>query len=433
MRVPGLALLGAVLLSTAGCAGDAPTYWQDVQPILQGRCVTCHYDGGIGGFALGSYAQANEWRDAIAASTSAGSMPPWPASAGTDYDYNWSLTEGQVESLASWAAAGGPEGDPEQATPSLPPVSSSLSRVDLSVTMPEVYTPRSDWTDDYRCFAIPWPEDEATHITGFNALPGNTEVVHHVAAFLVSSDNLLGDSVFEQLAEWEAGEEGAGYTCFGGPSGPGGDLQLPIQQIAQWVPGSQGLDFPAGTGIEVLPGSYIVLQVHYNIDPSVADMSDQSTIQLRLDAEVEKKGAFAPWLSMPWALGDMEIPPLVSDWSFTVEADPRSFFELLNPGLDLSGGFTIYSAMLHMHRLGSRAEVHLLRADGSQVPLLDIPSWDFDWQLSYQLSSPVEFHEGDQLSLTCTYDNTTEGAARTNWGEGTNDEMCVANLYITPL
>ena len=53
--------------------------------------------------------------------------------------------------------------------------------------------------------------------------------------------------------------------------------------------------------------------------------------------------------------------------------------------------------------------------------------------MGYQLSSPVEFYDGDQLSLTCTFDNTAEGAERTNWGEGTDDEMCVANLYITPL
>ena len=429
-------LLGAALLAMPACDDpdeNTPTYWQDVAPILEGRCVTCHYPGGIGGFDLSSYEQASSWASAIAASTSAGTMPPWPASGGPSYDYNWSLTGDQVATLAAWAEGNAPEGDEESLGNPLPDVGSSLSRVDLSLTMPEAYTPQSDWADDYRCFAIPWTETERTHITGFNAVPGNTEVVHHIAAFLVSSDNLLGDSVFEQLAEWEANEEGAGYTCFGGPSGPGGDLQLPIQQIAQWVPGSQGLDFPPDTGIEILPGSYIVLQVHYNTNPADPEASDQSTIELRLDAEVERKGAFAPWLNMSWALGDMEIPPLVSDWSFTAASDPRNFFELLNPDLDLSAGFTIYSAMLHMHRLGTSAEVHVLRADGTQIPLLNIPRWDFNWQLSYQLSEPVVFYDGDQLSLTCTYDNTEEGAIRTNWGEGTDDEMCVANLYITPL
>ena len=432
-----MALCSCAALFTPGCDAtsdpEAPTYWQDIAPILEGRCVTCHYQGGIGGFSLDSFEQASAWASAMAASTSAKTMPPWPADTGPEYDFNWSLTDEQIQAFSRWAAASTPEGDPSLPGTAVEQVGSSLSRVDLSLTMPEAYVPRADWSDDYRCFAIPWTETEPTHITGFNAVPGNTEVVHHIAAFLVSSDNLLGDSVFEQLADWEANEEGAGYTCFGGPSGPGGDLQLPIQQIAQWVPGNQGLDFPEGTGIKILPGSYIVLQVHYNIDPTVSDMSDQSTIELRLDTEVDTPGAFAPWLDMSWALGNMEIPPLVGDWSFTTEADPRSFFELLNPDLDLSAGFTIYSSMLHMHELGASAEVHVLRADGTEVPLVAIPDWDFDWQLGYQLANPVEFHDGDQLSLTCTYDNTAEGALRTNWGEGTDDEMCVANLYITPL
>ena len=81
MRVLVALLLIVGALGSSACSPPGPTanYWQDVQPILEGRCVTCHYEGGIGGFALDSYSQASTWRDAIAATTSAGSMPPWPA------------------------------------------------------------------------------------------------------------------------------------------------------------------------------------------------------------------------------------------------------------------------------------------------------------------------------------------------------------------
>ena len=360
-------------------------------------------------------------------------MPPWPAAPGPNYEYNWSLDPQQIAILTTWAEFGAPEGDPELSVPGLPSIGSSLSRVDVRLSLPEPYTPNSNQSDDYRCFPLDWTGAEPSYITGFNAVPGNTELVHHIAAFLVSADNLLGDSVFDQLAQWDADEEGPGYSCFGGPSGPSGDLQLPIQQIAQWVPGNQGLDFPAGSGIEILPGSTIVLQVHYNNNPQAASVEDQSSIELKLDDSVEVEGAFAPWLDMSWALGSMEIPPLVSDWEVSVQADPRSFFELLNPALQLDAGFTIHSAMLHMHRLGGAGSLSVIHPDGSKTAIVHIPQWDFDWQLNYQLSSPVSFAEGDELSLTCSYDNGEEGALRTNWGEGTDDEMCVGNLYITPL
>jgi mono/diheme cytochrome c family protein len=31
---------------------DAITYWQQVEPIFQTNCITCHTDGGIGPFPL---------------------------------------------------------------------------------------------------------------------------------------------------------------------------------------------------------------------------------------------------------------------------------------------------------------------------------------------------------------------------------------------
>ena len=412
-----------------GCTPSAPTYWADVQPILEGRCVNCHQQDAIGSMALDSYSSAAIWGDPIAAVTSDRSMPPWPAETGPEYDYDWRLTDDQIATLEAWVEAGAPEGDPDEIGDPLTGVASALSRTDLTLTMPQAYTPSSEAPDDYRCFVIPWTETETQYITGFNVLPGNNEMVHHVAAFLISSDNLLGDSVFEQLDEWESEEGAPGYACFGGPSGPTGDLQLPIQQIAQWVPGNQGLDLPDGTGIEVLPGSEIVLQLHYSIGDNGGE-TDQTSIEFKLDDNVTNRAVYAPWLSINWPLGALEIPAN-SEETVEAEGDPRGFFELLNPSINLDNGFMIHSSMLHMHRIGERASIALHKADGDVESLVSIPEWDFDWQLSYQLSEPLRFEEGDSLALECTYNNTQD--VDVVWGEGSDDEMCVGNLYISLL
>ena len=65
--------------------------------------------------------------------------------------------------------------------------------------------------------------------------------------------------------------------------------------------------------------------------------------------------------------------------------------------------------MLHMHRLGQAGSLTLVKADGTEQPLLDIPRWDFDWQFSYELSEPVDFQDGDKLRLECIFDNSIEG------------------------
>ena len=38
------------------------TYWQDVAPIYNQRCVSCHQAGGIGPFRLDTYATRGRWR-----------------------------------------------------------------------------------------------------------------------------------------------------------------------------------------------------------------------------------------------------------------------------------------------------------------------------------------------------------------------------------
>ena len=65
------------------------------------------------------------------------------------------------------------------------------------------------------------------------------------------------------------------------------------------------------------------------------------------------------------------------------------------------------------------------------------PRWDFHWQGSYALKVPTRVQAGDSLSIECHWDNSAKnqpgGIAprELNWGEGTDDEMCLGFLYIT--
>jgi hypothetical protein len=103
----------------------------------------------------------------------------------------------------------------------------------------------------------------------------------------------------------------------------------------------------------------------------------------------------------------------------------------------------VHSVLLHMHMLGVSGEAVIHRGDGTRVPLLVVPRYDFNWQRVYWLAKPVRFYPGDELSVTCLWDNSAANqpvldgkqAAPTDvvWGEGTGDEMCVANLYVSKL
>ncbi len=426
LRTVSSAAMAAAIL--AACKPEpVPTYWGDVQPLMQGRCVSCHQEGGIGPFPLDNYGVVKEYAELSLSAMKSRAMPPWRATPGhIDYAQDPSLSQVQIELFEHWMNELMPEGDANNPGAPLKDLSLTLDNVNFALEIPEPYVPSTEADDDYRCFLVDWPESDLSYVTGFEVRPDNNSVVHHVAAFLVRPDTLVGPSVLDDFQAFDDEEPGQGYTCFGGPSGAN-EVQIPVQQIAQWVPGSGAVVFPAQSGIPVPAGSLVVLQLHYSTD-SWDGAPDQTAIDFQIADTVAKKGAFAPYLNPSWPLGGMTIPD-GKETTHKHEGDPVPFFELMISDMDLSGGFDIHAAMLHMHLTGQSGLVRVDRADGSSQTLLEVDPWDFDWQISYQLDQPVAFEPGDAMYLECRWDNQT--GTDLDWGEGSNEEMCVGNLFIT--
>ncbi len=450
-RRGGLAGLAAGLvvgLFAAGCAGEsdagpAVTYHRDIAPILEGRCVGCHSEGGIGGFSLATYEAASAMRKPIGQRVAEGTMPPWYADPGVrTYLHDPSLTDAQKAAIATWVELGAPEGDPKDKGTKLDAVGVALPRVDRVIQMAEAYTPTKK-PDDYRCFVVDFPLDKPTYVTGFNVRPGNLSIAHHTALFVIPPKTPIGISPIPLIEGLDKDEPGYGYTCYGGPTGSSG-LPVPIQQLGQWVPGASALVFPEGTGILVEPGSKLVLQMHYFIPPSHDGETDTTEIDLMMADKVDHEAAFAPWLNHKWVTSSlMKIEAGNAAVEHTHKDDPRDFFPNFIGGLQIEKGFRIHSAMLHEHQLGVGGEIAVHHPDGSVDMVLKMSRYDFNWQRVYELAEPVLFSPGDELRVTCRWDNseahqpTIDGKRKTSadvkWGEGTGDEMCVGNLFISEL
>ena len=67
------------------CGDPAPTYYEDIKPILDARCSNCHQQGEIGGgvLLLEDPDKISRLSPLISSQTQAGLMPPWPAEGGT--------------------------------------------------------------------------------------------------------------------------------------------------------------------------------------------------------------------------------------------------------------------------------------------------------------------------------------------------------------
>lgn len=423
---------GGEVSSSTGPGEEARyTYYRDIKAIVDVRCAECHQPGTIAPFSLQTADEVVTLSPAIRAALEAGTMPPWPPSAECNvYAHDQSLGKEQREMVLAWIDEGSPVGDPNDAPP--PPEEKEEIAWDAELVMPEAYQTSPAAIDDYRCFVLDWPLDTPRYVTGFEAVPDQPSIVHHVIAFLIPPDEV------QAYRSRDDNEEGPGYTCFGSPGG--GFSQ---QWLGAWAPGTRPSS-DADRGILVEPGSAVILQMHYH--PTPEPPADRSKIRVTLSDEVRYEQYVLPFTNPEWVGGaGMMIPADKKGVVHRFDIDLIPFIAQIFPDAPLVAGepFLMHTVSLHMHTRGTRASLQVLRKDGTTDCGLYIPRWDFNWQGGYKLDQPITVNPGDQLSLTCEWDNTQANQPFVNgeqmpakniyWGEGTGDEMCLAVLTVSSL
>ncbi|PCC73648.1 Copper type II ascorbate-dependent monooxygenase, C-terminal domain [Nannocystis exedens] len=395
-----LALLGGFAAACNASVDRAePTYHRDIAPILADNCVECHRPGGVGPFSFTTYEEVAPLAATIAAVTGERSMPPFnldnSGACNTYVGARW-LDEGDIATLAAWAQAGAPAGEPAEEAPE-PPAPWQLDRVDLTLAMPEPYTPDETADDVYRCFVLDPRLREDAFVVAFAIRLGRAEMVHHLTLYALDD----GEDEAEAAALDEA-DAGPGYTCFGDPLVP-----------SRWLVGAGSSDrggrLPAGTGLRMGAGRKAVLQMHYN--RMHGTFPDQTAIDLQLAASVPHE-AFIKRVEDAY----LELP---AGEPAVVETDTREMHE----------NFTLWGVWPHMHELGRQLRVTASSPDG-EACLARVDDYQFHWQQFAFYEEPRHVRAGDTLRITCTYD-TTGRDTTTTWGYGTADEMCIGFFYVT--
>ena len=98
------------------------------------------------------------------------------------------------------------------------------------------------------------------------------------------------------------------------------------------------------------------------------------------------------------------------------------------------GGQDIVRLGVHMHLLGRGMKIVLNPGTPQAQTLLNVTNYNFNYQRSYTLKTPVQTHPGDKIGVTCTYDPTLRQELPqlrklpprfVTWGDGSSDEMCL--------
>ena len=187
----------------------------------------------------------------------------------------------------------------------------------------------------------------------------------------------------------------------------------------------------------------MILQMHYNLS-GLSEAADLTTVELSVAEQVDSLAGNLPWLDIGWPASprSMLIPAGAPSVSFEFTADPTRSPLLgeFAAGVDASEGLILSGLLPHMHKLGRSFSLDLERAEGEPERIFEIQRWDFDWQSAYTFAEPLTLLPGDQLRMRCTFDNSAENqpleaegrreSVDVIWGEGSDDEMCTASLYV---
>ena len=375
------------------------TYYGELRPIVARHCASCHVSGGVAPFPLTTFEEVSIWGARLVEVTRDRIMPPYLAdnsgACETFRDARW-LTDAEIATFAAWFGQGMPLGDPATPEPEVVPpprLTGAVTTLDIGVD----YAPDRSGSDDYRCFLVDSP---GGYVTGYDVHPGNPATVHHVIVYEPTSDEEGA-----QARAADSREAGPGYTCFGGA----GVQAFPV---VLWAPGGGATNFPRGTGVEIPRSRPLIVQIHYNVLGGVG--ADRTTV------DIQTAERAVPAYIVPMVDGGFNIPPRMA--SYTSSA---------TQSLDALGSLSprVFGSFPHMHTMGTSLRVDVVR-DGGEQCVIDVPRWDFNWQLAYWYATPFRVSASDRVRITCEW-NSMGRDTHTTWGEGTLDEMCLNFFYVS--
>jgi hypothetical protein len=112
------------------------------------------------------------------------------------------------------------------------------------------------------------------------------------------------------------------------------------------------------------------------------------------------------------------IPPNVDNWEIAGE-------------VAIKEAITLYAFAPHMHLRGKDIKYTLVWPDGRQQVLLNVPKFDFNWQLHYELAEPLKIPAGSKIVAVAHYDNSVKNRynpapdKEVFWSEQSWDEMFI--------
>lgn len=373
------------------------TYHDRIARLMQRHCVACHRDGGVGPFPLDSFEDVAAHAPMIREVIARGIMPPWfAAPEKKDHPSPWAnerlLSSSEKDDLLAWIEGDQEEGDVADSPKRLVFEDGWLiGKPDAVFEFDKPIAIKATGIMPYKGRVVTTDLDEDKWIQSIEIRPGVMEVVHHVLVFV---EPPLADS------------EASGRVGIGG-----------IDYWGIYVPGNSTQIYPPGYARKLPKGSRLKFQMHYT--PNGTATEDSTRIGMVF---AEKEPVYEVKTA---SIVNQHFKILPGDENCEVTAEE-----------DVQKTTQVLGYLPHHHLRGKACRYELIHADGDVELLLDVPRYDFNWQLFYRYSEPRIFNPGSKIRFTGWYDNSANNPANPDpaiavgWGEQTEDEMHVGYVEI---
>ena len=436
---PGAAPLG--LAPSAGTTDSTPTWYRDVEPIVQRECAGCHVSDGTGGFPL-DRVSAKSLASLMAERVAFRDMPPWPPGrAGAPIAGARVLGSDAIATLAAWAIAGGPDGDPRdhvERAPRISPVPPRPADLHIDVGAGESYQPPASpfVTDEVRCFVLELPTGtDGLWVNAARWRAGTPRSVHNLGGVVV------GPQAASEARARSRRDGRPGFECGGGL----GELASgPMLGANGTGGGGEGATFsPVGTAVRVPSGGAILMRVHYAIK-HLSGAVDRSGVDLWLTEESQRQIVRPIVNIMVAAPVEVPCPSGVSNDPASPCNRENAFARLAGAGAAAARGRadarlttcdtelaratqatasgdhffvktacasvapwdgTVHVVLGRMQTRGASLFVEVEQPDGSWSAALDIPRWRWAWEGAYVLEQGLPVRAGRHFRVSCTFDN----------------------------
>ena len=418
--------LSTAFVSLAANAPNQVTFYKDVLPVLQKDCQTCHRPGEAAPMSFLTYDSTRPWAKAIKTAVLTKKMPPWFADPHYGkFSNDRTLPQAAVNTLVAWADAGAPAGDPKVAPKPISWVEGwRIGKPDVVLNMEVPFEVPASGTIDYQYIVIPTGFTEDKYVQMAEARPGNPALVHHIIAFIrePGSPWMKGAkpgvpfAPREQAREAQARAQAQGGNGQRQQQGDGGGIFGDM--LAGYAPGTLPNIMKPGQAKLVKAGSDIVLQMHYTANGKAG--TDVSKVGL-IFANAKPTERV---VTLAAANNGFAIPP--GDPNYEVDAK-----------ITLQDDSTLVNLLPHMHFRGKSFEYRVTYPTGEKEVLLNVPKYDFNWQLSYDLAQPKVLPKGTTIECTAHYDNSANNpynpdpTKEVHFGEQTWEEMMFGFFEVT--